>query len=136
VVAAQGHPHRSRDVKDGQRWWLAQYTPIQRKTRTTGEAGGWHTKVRPHRMRDTNYGWSWWVPMHTPIDRETQTMGVGLIDHKRCLHHHLRHQQRWAPLATSPSSARPFPRVVSTSSYDRSGLRISAVRLAGCQSKS
>jgi len=134
VVVGTTHPHRTRDANDGRRWWLAQHTPIERETRTMGKADGWHTKVHPHRTRDVNYGWSWWVPMPTPIDQETQTTGVGLISREMC--HHLRHQWRWLPLITPPSSACPFPRVVSISSYKRSGPRILVVRLAGCRFRS
>ena len=36
VVAGKAYTHRTRDVNDGWKWWLAQHTPIERETRTMG----------------------------------------------------------------------------------------------------
>ena len=94
VVAAKVHPHRTRDVDDGRRWWLAHHTPIESEARTTGRGGGcqstppsnlrcgrWAEVVvgtpHTHRTRDADNGRRWWLPKYTPIEPETQTMGRG-----------------------------------------------------------
>jgi len=43
---ATTHGHRTRDTNNGWRWWLPQYTPIERRTRTIG--------AHPHRTRYAN----------------------------------------------------------------------------------
>jgi len=88
AVVGATHPHRSRDAKDRRRWWLTQYTPIDRKMRTTGGGGDCPrtppsiarregqaevvaAQGHPHRLQDAKDGQRWWLPKDTPIDHET-----------------------------------------------------------------
>src|SRR6188768_3863451 len=71
VVAGIAHPHRTRDAKDGWRWWLVQYTPIEREMRTTGGDGGWRS-TPPLIARCERYGGGGWQSTHPSIARRAR----------------------------------------------------------------